>query len=453
MEHFDVAVIGGGVVGLAILRALTLGGARGVLLERGRDILGGASKGNSAILHTGFDAPPASLELATIKEGYREYLTIRERLNLPLLESGAYVVAWNGAELARLAPIVERAHANGVAVAEIDAAQLYRREPNLAAGALGAVHVPGESVIDPWSAPLAYAHQALAHGARIERSAHVSAGSFDGDAWSLETSAGRVRAGAVVNAAGLFGDVVEAIARPSPFAIKPRKGQFVVFDKAGADVPKAIVLPVPTERTKGVLVAPTAFGNILAGPTAEEQDDREDASVDGATLATLIERAHALVPALARYPVTAVYAGIRPATERKEYVIEALPERRWITAAGIRSTGLTSALGIARYVADLYAQHFGALVAPGEPIWTPVPNLAEGRERPYERGGEIVCHCERVTRAEIEAALEGPLPAGDIGGLKRRTRCLMGRCQGFYCSARVATLAAARMPQLSERLP
>jgi glycerol-3-phosphate dehydrogenase len=167
----------------------------------------------------------------------------------------------------------------------------------------------------------------------------------------------------------------------------------------------------------------------------------------------LIERAHALVPALARYPVTAVYAGIRPATERKEYVIEALPERRWITAAGIRSTGLTSALGIARYVADLYAQHFGALVAPGEPIWTPVPNLAEGRERPYERGGEIVCHCERVTRAEIEAALEGPLPAGDIGGLKRRTRCLMGRCQGFYCSARVATLAAARMPQLSERLP
>jgi glycerol-3-phosphate dehydrogenase len=453
MERFDVAVIGGGVVGLAILRALTLAGARAVLLERGRDILSGASKGNSALLHTGFDAPPHSLELATMTAGYREYLAIRERLNLPLLPTGAFVVAWNADEAAKLPGIVEKAQANGIAVERIGAAQLYRAEPNLAAGAFGAVHVPGEAVIDPWSAPLAYAWQALANGARIERSTLVRTGSFDGATWSLETSAGDVRAGVVVNAAGLFGDIVESIARPSPFTIKPRKGQFVVFDKAEADVTRAIVLPVPSERTKGVLIAPTAFGNILVGPTAEDQDDREDASVDAVRLAALIEKAHALVPALARYEVTAVYAGIRPATERKEYVLEALPERHWITAGGIRSTGLTSALGIARYVADLYAQHFGELAAPPEPIWTPVPNLCETLERPYERGGEIVCHCERVTRAEIEEALAGPLPAGDIGGLKRRTRCLMGRCQGFYCSARIAALAAGQIPHLSETLP
>ena len=81
------------------------------------------------------------------------------------------------------------------------------------------------------------------------------------------------------------------------------------------------------------------------------------------------------------------------------------------------------------------------------PIPTPVPNLAEDRPRPYAlpNPGEIVCHCELVTRGEIEAALGGALPAGDLGGLKRRTRCAMGRCQGFYCSWRIAQLADGRL--------
>ena len=98
-------------------------------------------------------------------------------------------------------------------------------------------------------------------------------------------------------------------------------------------------------------------------------------------------------------------------------------------------------------MARLYAEHFGALKESTEPQWTPVPNLCEERPRGWQQSdaGEIVCHCELVTRAEIEAALSGPLPAGDLGGLKRRTRCLMGRCQGFYCTWRVAQLAAGRL--------
>src|SRR5690606_1596139 len=141
-----------------------LAGANCVLLERGADILGGASKGNSAILHTGFDAPPGSVELACMRAGYAEYLAIRERLNLPLVETSALVVAWTESERARLPGIVARAHANGVAgVREIGPEALRRREPNLGPGAQGAVLVPGEHVIVPWSAPLAYAHQALAN--------------------------------------------------------------------------------------------------------------------------------------------------------------------------------------------------------------------------------------------------------------------------------------------------
>ena len=446
----DVAVIGGGVVGCAVLRRLALDGLRCVLVEKGADILSGASKGNSALLHTGFDAPTGSLELACMQHGYREYLAIRERLNLPLVETGAVVVAWSEDELAKLPAIVAQAHANHVAdVHQIELSELYCREPNLAPDALGAVLVPGEHVIDAWSAPLAYVLQAMAHGAAVRRGAQVTGGKRTGDRWVLETSTGTIVARVVVNAAGLYGDRVESIAREAPFSIRPRKGQFAVFDKSAYALVRSIVLPVPTERTKGVLLSRTAFGNLIVGPTAEDVEERESASVDHEALETLVQKAHALVPALAQHAVTAAYAGLRPATQFKEYQIEALPDRGWITAGGIRSTGLTGALGIALHVAGLYAQHFGRLDGNREPIWRPVPNLCEERTRRYQEpnAGEIVCHCELVTRHEIEAALSGPLPAGDLGGLKRRTRCMMGRCQGFYCSGRVMEIAAGRLTQ------
>jgi glycerol-3-phosphate dehydrogenase len=450
-QPYDVAIIGGGVVGCATFRAFCLAGARTILLERNADILNGASKGNSAILHSGFDADPGSLELACIRSGYAEYRAIHARLNLPILETTGLVVAWSEDELVRLPRIVEKAHRNGaLEVTQIDRDGLLRREPNLAGDALGAVLVPGEHVIDPWSAPLAYALQGIANGGTLRRRAGVGTGRLADGRWSLETASGPVAARVVVNCAGLQGDLVEAIARPSPFRILPRKGQFVVFDKPAAELVNAIILPVPTERTKGVVLARTVFGNLLVGPTAEDQIDREASTVEQSVLAGLVKRAGRMVPSLAETIVTAVYAGLRPATESRDFRIEAVPDRRWITVGGIRSTGLTAALGIAGHATQLYQTNFGALPGLADPVWTPVPNLAEHDERPYRRPGhgEIVCHCEWVTRSEIEAAFAGPLPAGDLGGLKRRTRCMMGRCQGFYCSAGVMTLAAGRLPEM-----
>ena len=440
-------IIGAGVVGCAIFRRLALAGMEPLLLEAGADILSGASKGNSALLHTGFDAPEGSIELACMQAGYREYMEIRERLNLPLIESGALVVAWDEEQLAKLAEIVEKAHRNGVPdVTQIDRNTLRKREPFLSARALGAVHVPGEHIIDPWSAPLAYAHQGLAHGGRILRRCRVTGGIYEDRRWTLETSQGPIEAGVVINAAGNHGDTVEAINRECPFTITPRKGQFVVFDKPASKLLHAIILPVPTERTKGVVVCRTAFGNLLVGPTAEDQQDRDVAEVDQATLAQLIDKGIEIVPGLSRHTVNAVYAGLRPATQFNDYQILVQLQRRWITVAGIRSTGLTGALGIAQMVHKEFAEVFGGM-REQEPIWTPVPNLAEDRPRHYltPAAGDIVCHCEWVTRTEIETALSGPLPAGDLGGLKRRTRCMMGRCQGFYCGAHVATIAEGRL--------
>lgn len=446
-EIFDAAVIGGGVVGCAVLRALALGGVRAVLVERGGDILSGASKGNSAILHTGFDAPEASLELRLMQAGRAAYLAIHERLNLPLVACGAVLAAWDPAQAALLPAIAAQARRNGIdEVRALAADEIGATMPHLARP-VAALSVPGEFVIDPWSAPLAYVLQAIACGARVLRRCEITAATHDGGLWHLAHAGGTVHARVAINCAGNFADKIEEFARPSPFSVRPRKGQFVVFDKTALPLAERIVLPVPNERTKGVVLFPTVFGNVVIGPTAEEQTDREAVDLDTETLAGLQREAVRLVPGLAAHPVTAVYAGLRPATERKDYIIEALPERRWITVAGIRSTGLTAALGIADHVAGLVDAHFQGLKPLVDPPWPRVPNLAESRPRDHQRPGRgpFACLCELVTVDEIDAALAGPLPAGDLGGIKRRTRAGMGRCQGSNCLAHIVARAGARL--------
>jgi glycerol-3-phosphate dehydrogenase len=447
-DGYDVAVIGAGVVGCAVFRAFVLAGARTVLVERAADILAGASKGNSAILHTGFDAPTGSIEHRCVQAGQSIYREIHARLGLPLQASGAWLVAWSDAEAAELPAILAKAHANGCpAVKPVPIEALRAAEPSLGPVPIAALDVPGEDLIDPWAAPLAYALQGIANGGTVLRQAEVTGGVREAHGWRLRTTRGDLRAAVVVNCAGLRGDLVEAIARPSPFAIRPRKGQFLVYDKPAARLIGRTLLPVPTKRTKGVVILRTVFGNLLVGPTAEDQEDRDDARVTTAELEKLRDFGERILPELAEIDVTATYAGLRPASQHADYVIEALAAERWITVGGIRSTGLTASLGIAAHVVELHRAHFAAPAPLAAPVWPTVPNISECAPRDWQRpgAGEIVCHCELVTKREIEAALAGPLPAGDLGGLRRRTRAMMGRCQGFHCAARVAQLAAPQI--------
>ncbi|MBL1437043.1 MAG: NAD(P)/FAD-dependent oxidoreductase [Rhodobacteraceae bacterium] len=454
---FDIIVIGGGVVGCALMRRFALNGARALLLEKGADILSGVSKANSAILHTGFDAPPGSVEGACMQAGYKEYLEIYQRFGLPLLETGALVVAWNEEQLAQLDGIIAKAHENGVDnVSRMPRAALRAAEPQLADRALGAVLVPHEFVIDPWSSPLAYLRQAVALGAEYRFNTEVKSGEFSGKSWRLGTSNGDYSARIVINCTGTQGDIVQRICTPPAFEIRPRKGQFLVYDKSAASLIKAIILPVPTPTTKGVVLTKTIFGNLLLGPTAEEQEDRDHAQVDANMLQGLIDVGTTMLPALPQHAVTATYAGLRPATEFKDYQIKAEAGKNWIGVNGIRSTGLTAALGIATYVAQLCAETFPEAAKYSPPatlIWPVMPMLAEHEPRAYQKGDdtEIICHCERVTRGDIERALGADIPAKSLGGLRRRTRVMMGRCNGFYCAAKVAKLTEGQIyPRLAK---
>jgi glycerol-3-phosphate dehydrogenase len=308
--------------------------------------------------------------------------------------------------------------------------------------------VPREYIIDPWSAPLAYLLQAVAHGAVVRRGCAVLGGAFSGGEWTLRLSQGGggesdLRARLVINAAGLYGDEVdEALIGRRDFTVRPRKGQFIVYDKPATALARHILLPVPTKITKGVVVCPTAYGNLLVGPTAEDQDDKDRADLVPEALEALRARGEEILPALKGHDVTAVYAGLRPATEFKDYCIRHHAAQGYVTVGGIRSTGLSSALGTAAHVFRLTEAAGHGFAPPRELHWPSVPNISEAGPRDWQHPGHggIVCQCELVTRREIAAALEGPLGVRSLAGLKRRTRVTMGRCQGFHCSGPLAEM-------------
>lgn len=449
-KHYDVVIVGAGVVGCAMARRFAIEGASVLIIEKAVDILDGASKANSAILHTGFDSPPpGTQEHECIAEGYKEYSEVHRKLNLPLLQCGAMVLAWNEEQEAKLEGILEYSHRNGVGATEmISAREVIAREPEVNQSVRAAISIPAESLIDPWSAPHAYLLQALEHGACLSRNCELTSGEFDGQLWRLTTSKGQVNSKHVINCAGLYGDRIDqALIGESGFEIRPSKGQFLVFDKSARQLVNSILLSVPTEMTKGVVVCPTIFGNVLVGPTAEKQVSRENADLDATDLQSLIEQGQRILPNLNEHSVTAAYAGIRPATQFKDYQITWHHNQHYCCVGGIRSTGLSAALGIAHFVFKQYAESGQALTKPKTLRWPQVRAISDPGPRDWQQPANqgIVCYCEMVTRGEIMQALEGPLAPSSLAGLKRRTRVTMGRCQGFYCSAELSEMTSGRL--------
>ncbi|MFI0572997.1 NAD(P)/FAD-dependent oxidoreductase [Streptomyces tendae] len=451
VEPYDVAVVGAGVVGCAIARRLAHHPELRVALVEAQDDVGqGTSKANTAILHTGFDAVPGSLEGRLVREGAGELAAYAAESGIPLERVGALLVAWDKEQLTALPRLAKKAARNEYHDTRLlGPAELYAREPHLGPGALGALHVPGESIICPWTTTLAYATQAVRGGVDLHLdSPVVHAGHADG-VHRLGTPRGTLRARRLVNAAGLHADTLDRSLGHDDFTVTPRRGQLLVHDKFARALVNHILLPVPTALGKGVLVAPTVYGNVLLGPTAEDLDDKRATGSTAEGLRRLREQGRRILPALLEEEVTAVYAGLRAATEHDDYRIAAHPHQGYVTAGGIRSTGLTASLSIAEHVTGLLAGT-GLDLGPRRPL-EPVrmPQLGERSPRPHQQPdlvasdpeyGTLVCHCERVSRGEIRDALAGPVPPRSLDGLRRRTRARAGRCQGFYCGAAVRAL-------------
>lgn len=449
---YDVVVLGAGVVGTAIARRLSQSALDVAIVEASNDVGQGTSKANTAILHTGFDAKPGTLEARLVARGYHLLRDYAGRTGIPLEPTGAILVAWNDDELENLPALRDKAVQNGYEKCTIlGPDEVYAAIPSLGPGVRGGLSVPDESIICPWTPTIAFATEAVANGAtlllrhRVERVEPGPEGTT-----RLHTSGGDVDARWVVNAAGLGADVLDGAFGHKRFKVTPRRGQLLVFDKQARPLTEKIVLPVPSKLGKGVLISPTVYGNIMLGPTAEDLDDKSATETTEDGYEFLLGKGEKIVPALLDEEVTAAYAGLRASIDHGDYLIDCDEEQRYLLVGGIRSTGLTSAMAIAEHVEGLLGQA-GLPLEPRPDVAEPpsMANIGERSPRAFQRDdliaedpayGEIVCFCERATRGEIRDALHATIPAVDRAGVSRRTRATNGRCQGFYCGAEVDSM-------------
>ena len=336
----QVAVVGGGVVGTAVACALARRGLAVILLEAEEELARGASGTNSGILHTGFDSAPGELETRLILRAAELRESALEELGVPVMRCGARLEPRSTEERATVEQLALGARRNGVRVA---------LEPD------GSLLVPGEAVTDPVAYTQALALGALRQGAELRTGASVQAIERNGEQLVLRTAKGEaISARAIVNAAGLYADEVARMAGDHSFGIYPRKGEFFVFH---ARVER-ILLPVPTKRTKGVLVFPTLDGMTVAGPTAHDQEDKRDWTVRPEARDEVLAKAVAMHPALDGLEPVASYAGLRPAgRDGANYLIgHSSTCRGLVNVAAIRSTGLTASLAIGEHAAGLVAE-------------------------------------------------------------------------------------------------
>lgn len=336
----QVGVIGGGVVGSAAAYALTARGVSTVLLEAEERLGLGASGTNSGILHDGFDSTPGELETELLLRSAQLRDLLLERLSVPVIRCGALLRPRSDEDRDAVRRLSENASTNGVPVTLRDD---------------GALEVPGESVSDPVAYTLGLADAAQGAGAEIRTGSRVEAIEAHHDGLELSMASGeRVTCRLAVNAAGLYSDEIARLVGDESFEVYPRKGEFFVFDPPSGEPLERILLPVPTERTKGVLVFPTVDGKVVAGPTAHDQTNKEDWSVRPEAADEVLPKAQAMLPELEGATPIASYAGLRPAGRGVNYVIgPSAAEPRLINAAAIRSTGFSASLGIAERIVSL----------------------------------------------------------------------------------------------------
>ena len=443
---YDIAIIGAGAVGAAIARELSRYELDIVLLEANPDVGMGTSKASTAIWHTGYDATPGTLESVLLKRSYPLMEAFMLQVGSPFERIGGLLIAWTQEQLEALPILLDKAHKNGdTDVYLISREEVYEREPHLGQGALGGMFVPGEGILCTFTIPLACATQAVANGVTLKLNFVVRSIKRTNDHTIVSSGSEEVQAKWVINAAGLRSDEINHQYGHENFKVTPRRGELIVYDKLARPLVNHVLLPVPTAITKGVLISPTVYGNILLGPTAEDLRDKTATSTTSNGLQSLLEKGEKILPDLLKEEVTATYAGLRAATEHSDYQIALHADQQYICVGGIRSTGISGCLGIAEYVADLLKEGGVALKPRSEFKTIRMPNIGEAFQRSYQNAelieknpeyGQIVCYCERVTVGELHDAIRSDIPATTLDALRRRTRAMQGRCQGFNCRQR-----------------
>lgn len=453
---FDVAVIGGGVIGGSVFRELTKYNLKTCLLEKENDVCMGQSKANSGIVHAGFDAKEGSLKAKFNVLGNKMMESYCNELGVKFRRNGSLVVAFSNEDLKTIEDLKKRGDINGVTDMEIISAnELRELEPNISENAVGALHAKTGGIVCPYELTIASIGNAMDNGGELFTDFEVS-GIVKGDNYfEIASLDGRkVNAKIIINASGINSGKIASMLGDNTFKVAGRRGEYILLDRESGNLVSHTLFFTPTKAGKGILVTQTVDGNILLGPTSEELENATTETTPNG-LQSVISKAGEMVKSVPLYNTITSFTGVRAYSDRHDFIIEESSVcKGLINLAGIESPGLTSAPAIAKYVVEELVSNlitltknekFNGIRKPDyffKNLTNEEKNEIIKKDKTY---GRIICRCESITEGEIIRAVRENPKATSIDAVKRRTRAGMGRCQGGFCQPYVAEIIAREL--------
>ncbi|NGT94772.1 NAD(P)/FAD-dependent oxidoreductase [Clostridium perfringens] len=449
----DIIVIGAGVVGCSIARELSKYNLDVLVVEKNSDVSEGISKGNSGIVHAGYNEKIGTLKAKLNIEGNKIFDDLSRDLQFPFKRNGAFILAFSDEDMKTLESLKENGEKLGVEGLEIlTRGEALNIEPNLNKEIVGVLNVKTSGIVSPYEMTIALAENAAENGVEFKLNSKVTNIEKISEGYKVTLNNKEIVNGKlIINASGLEGAFLNNLVSMSKREINPVKGEYCLFDKvAGAMINKTL-FQVPNKLSKGVLVTPTAEGNLLVGPNA----------VEGKTLETSREGIDEILDkskkSLEELPVARIlntFSGIRPKTKEGDFIIEEVEDaKNFINVIGIDSPGLTAAPAIGVYVVNMIKEKLDLVEKKNfkktrEKIIRFAELSLEEKNRLIKEKpeyGHMVCKCEFVTEGEIVEAIHRPIKALTVDAIKRRTRASMGGCQGVGCTLPISKILSREL--------
>ncbi|EIW19841.1 MULTISPECIES: NAD(P)/FAD-dependent oxidoreductase [Pelosinus] len=449
---YDICIIGAGVVGTNIARELSKYQIRVCLVEKEEDVSCGASKANSGIVHGGYSDEPGTLKAELCVKGNRMYEQLNKELNFGYRETGSVVLAFRDEDMKTLEKLYQYGIKNGVGgLAIIDGEKVRELEPYVSKEVKAALYCRNAGVTSPYEFVIALAENAITNGVELKLNTAVVGIEKVEDYFKVITNKGEIQTQYIINAAGIYCDKISSLIGIDDFHIIPRRGQYVLLDKEQNYLANSVIFQVPTELGKGILVTTTYHGNLMVGPNAEEISDKDDVGTTEDVLENIVKTARMSVPDFDMKQAITSFAGNRPISSKKDWIIEESRVAGFINLIGIDSPGLTASPAIALKVAGLLKQAGLELrnkkdfMAYRKPIIQVKDKNFKGDINSTNPDEHIICRCEQVTETEIIDALHRNIAIKSIDAIKRRTRAGMGKCQSGFCRSRVKEIIAREL--------
>ncbi len=466
---YHAIIIGAGVTGSCVARELSRYKLKIAVLEKDSDVCGGASKSNSATIHSGHDAKYGTNKAYYNILGNRMYDRLCAELQVPFVRNGTIVFAANQQEWDVVEKLKNNAEKNGVPnVRVLDRAGLEQIEAGFGNEVIGGLYAPTGGVVCPYSLVIALCENAAMNGVEFRLNEGVEKVERFSDHYVVQTKCNSYDTKFIFNCAGVNADLFNNMVSRRKLAMIPRKGEHIILDKKFSPYVKSTVSQTPVllqsgGHTKGMGIIPSVDGTVLLGCTAYDVSDRNDSACTRKGLDEIVAYFRSNwrhLPISKAYPefpsdgVIGAFSGLRPHLDTDDFVVgECQDSPGFFNAAGIESPGLTSAPAIAHELAATAAARYGFELNPDfNPIrerkklfreMTAKEREQAIRENPgYER---IVCRCELVTEADICAVIRGYIGATNVNAVKMRTRASMGRCQGGFCGPEIIRILSEEL--------